>query len=107
MSVWSIRGLLVACASPWVKCQAFASQVVLPAELQCSRSALTVEVPFAGADAFSCPAYFEARTCCRRDDVEQVWAKVEDMLQFAVRVLEDQARELEKAEDLGGLESDG
>ncbi|CAJ1380766.1 unnamed protein product [Effrenium voratum] len=60
--------------------------------------------------AFTCPPYYEAQTCCLQHEMEQIWEKVEDMLQFVLRVMEDQGEDLKRAEDqeaAGFLEDDG
>eukprot|EP00439_Symbiodinium_sp_Y106_P038520 s1073_g4.t1 len=68
-------------------------------------SALTVESPTPGTDEFTCPGYFRARTCCQVSEMERIWEKVEDMLQFIIRVLDDQGRDLQaaEAEEAAGL----
>ncbi|CAL1165710.1 unnamed protein product [Cladocopium goreaui] len=72
---------------------------VLPVELQCSFSSLSVEKPLAGNEAFTCPPYFQAKTCCRENELQQIWDKVEDMMQFILRVLDDHGEELRRAEE--------
>ncbi|CAE7345054.1 unnamed protein product [Symbiodinium sp. CCMP2592] len=62
-------------------------------------SALTVESATPGTDEFTCPGYFRARTCCEVSEMERIWEKVEDMLQFIIRVLDDQGRDLQAAEE--------
>ncbi|CAE8650256.1 unnamed protein product [Polarella glacialis] len=71
---------------------------VLPARLDCTRSALSVESPLVGGEAFACPPYFQAQTCCPQSEVEKVWDKLEDILQFVTRVLDDQGQDLQAAE---------
>lgn len=77
----------------------FANADVLPVGLHCTYSALAVESPTPGTDEFTCPGYFRARTCCQVREMERIWEKVEDMLQFIIRVLDDQGRDLQAAEE--------
>ncbi|CAE7218754.1 unnamed protein product [Symbiodinium natans] len=86
-----------------------ASADVLPAALHCTSSALAVPSPTPGTEEFTCPPYFHARTCCQLNEMLKIWEKVEDMLQFIVRVLDDQGRDLQAAEEeeAAGLWDDG
>lgn len=46
------------------------------AELHCTTSVHWVETELAGGEAFSCPAYFRAQSCCERSELQQIWEKV-------------------------------
>ena len=63
---------------------------ILPGHMNCTRAAHTVEVPEAAVGSIACPEYFSTRSCCSGDEIASIWAKVEDMLSFVSRVMEDQ-----------------